>query len=133
MSDYLPVYTPGQAFTLTASAAITGGQLLEVTGSGTVGPAAAGSVKVVGVAAFDCASGARITVWGRRPGPRGHRRRHITAGDPVVSAANGQVAAAAPVTTDAADVTTTARQGRAHHRHQRQPRPLPGSLSLRRP
>ena len=108
MSDYLPVYSPGEAFTSTASATITGGQILEVTGSGTVGPAAAGSVKVVGVAAFDCASGARITVWSAAQVHEVTASGTVTAGDPVVSAASGQVASAAAVTTPtAADVTTT--------------------------
>ena len=90
MSDYLPVYTPAQAFTLTASAAITGGQLVEITGSGTVGPAGVTSAKVVGVAAFDCASGARITIWGAGI-HEGVAAANITAGDPVKAAAAGQV------------------------------------------
>ena len=41
MAEYLPLYKPGQALTLKASAAITGGQLLAVSGSGTVAPAGA--------------------------------------------------------------------------------------------
>lgn len=92
MADYLPVYTPAQAFTLTASAAITGGQLVEVTGSGTVGPAAVTSAKVLGVAAFDAGSGQRVTIWG----PGIHEvtaAANITAGDPIKAAANGQVTA----------------------------------------
>lgn len=107
MSDYVPVYTPAQAFSSTASAAITGGQLVEVSGSGTCAPAAAGSVKVLGVAAQDVASGARVAIWGEGV----HEvtaSGTVTAGDQVVAAANGQVATAAAVTTPtAADVTTT--------------------------
>jgi hypothetical protein len=58
------VYRNGSnPFTVTASATIVGGQLVDVTGSGTVGPSGAGSTVCVGVAAHDCASGARITVW----------------------------------------------------------------------
>ena len=63
MAEYLPIYKPGQAITLAASATITGGQLVEVTGSGTVGPAGAASVKVVGVAAFDAASTDNVTIF----------------------------------------------------------------------
>lgn len=63
MADYTPLQTVNQLpFTSSASAGIVGGQLVEVTGSGTVGPAAADSVKTVGVAAHDAANGARLTV-----------------------------------------------------------------------
>ena len=44
MADYTPVFTGDSLpFTSTTSAAVTGGQVLIVTGSGTVGPAAAAS------------------------------------------------------------------------------------------
>ncbi len=62
MPETLPVFDPGGDITYTASAAITGGQVVEVTGSGTVGPAGAGSTKCLGVAAFDCAAGERVTI-----------------------------------------------------------------------
>lgn len=63
MSDYTPVQTANLLpITSTASASIVGGQLVEVTGSGTVGPAAAGSIKALGVAAHDAANGVRVTV-----------------------------------------------------------------------
>lgn len=91
MSDYVPVYTPGESFTSTASAAITGGQLVEVTGSGTVGPAGAASTKVVGLAAFDCASGARVTVWANKPVHEATASGAVTAGDLLGAAAAGQV------------------------------------------
>jgi hypothetical protein len=64
VADYSPVYRNGSnPFTMTASATITGGQLLDASGSGTVAPSGAASGVFVGVAAHDCASGARITVW----------------------------------------------------------------------
>jgi hypothetical protein len=64
VADYSPVYVNNQlASSMTASATITGGQLLENTGASTVGPAGAASTKVVGVAAQDAASGARLSVW----------------------------------------------------------------------
>lgn len=47
---------------MNASAAINVGDVLEVTGSGTVGPASAGSTKVVGVAFTDATSGQLVTV-----------------------------------------------------------------------
>jgi Uncharacterized conserved protein (DUF2190) len=62
VGDYTPIYEPGTTRTATTSAVVTGGQLLEVSGDGTVAGAAAGSTKVVGVAAHDAASGARVTV-----------------------------------------------------------------------
>jgi hypothetical protein len=64
VSDYSPVYSGGVTpLSLTASAAITGGQVLEVTATGTVGPATAATTKPVGVAGNDTASGGRVTVW----------------------------------------------------------------------
>lgn len=64
MSDYNPVYTGGcKPFTLTASAAITGGQVLFASGVNTVAPTAGANGAYVGVAAMDAASGTRVTVW----------------------------------------------------------------------
>lgn len=92
MADYLPLFLPGQAFTKTTSAIVTAGQLLEITGSGTVGPAGALSTKVVGVAGDDAASGALVPI---RAG--GIQRivaaaGGVTAGDIVVAGAAGTVA-----------------------------------------
>lgn len=64
MPEYTSLHKPGHALTLVASAAITGGQVLEVTGDDTVGPAAAGSLKVVGRAGHDAAIGQNVTVHG---------------------------------------------------------------------
>lgn len=103
MADYTPVYVSGNnPFTLTASATITGGQILENTGASTVGPAGAASVKVVGVAAHDAASGARVTVW-----PLANVLHEVTstgtiaAGDGIAAGASG-VAATVAVATGAA-------------------------------
>lgn len=97
MSDYQPPYEGGvEPFTVSTSAAVTGGQVLEWTGVNTVAPTSGISAKVVGVAAFDAASGARISVW-----PLDgviHELTSsgaITAGGGVESAASGAVAAAA--------------------------------------
>jgi len=93
MADYTPVFSPGTATTSTASAAITGGQLLMVTGDDTVGPAGAASLAYVGVAGHDAAVGARVTVLAG-PG-QVHRTTStgaITAGSLVQCGAAGVVA-----------------------------------------
>lgn len=92
MADTLPVYKPGQSLPLTASATITGGQLVEVTGSGTVGPAAASSTKCVGVAAFDVVSGDRVTVHAGGVQRIVAATGGVTAGDIVSAGAAGTVA-----------------------------------------
>ena len=93
MSDYVPRNTPGAAITSQASAAITGGRLVAVSGVGTVAAAAADSNKVVGVAAFDvAASGDKVTVFPVNGGV--HRRTAsgaITAGDGVVADTGGKI------------------------------------------
>lgn len=104
MSDYVPKFTPGKAITSQASAAITGGQLCIVSGSGTVAPSSAATVAWVGVAAFDVASGEKVTLH------KGGVQRltasgGITAGDQVVAGADGKVVSlAAAAVGDAADV-----------------------------
>lgn len=103
MADYLPVYTPGEAVSMTASAAITGGQLVAVSGNGTVGPAGASSGAVVGVAGHNAASGSRVTVYARGVVHETVADGAITAGNQVVSAAAGAVSALAAMATGAAD------------------------------
>lgn len=107
MAEYLPVYKPGQALTLKASAAVTGGQVVAVSGDGTVGPAGAKSAAVVGVAAFDAAQNDNVTIYSG--GVQSVKASGaVTAGDLVVSGAAGTVAKLAAVTTPtAADVTDT--------------------------
>lgn len=64
MADYTPIHSGGAIpFTSQASATIVGGQVVAVSGNGTVGPAASASTAAVGVAAHDAASGAKVTVW----------------------------------------------------------------------
>lgn len=92
MADYLPLYKPGQSLPYTASATITGGQLVEVTGSGTVGPAGAASLKVVGVAAFDAVSGDRLTIHTGGVQRVLAATGGVTAGDVVSAGAAGTVA-----------------------------------------
>ncbi|MER7131250.1 capsid cement protein [Streptosporangium saharense] len=95
MSDYIPVYTPGEAIGVTTSAAVTGGQLVAVSGNGTVAPAGASSAAVIGVAAHDAASGARLTVWARGTVHESTASGAITAGAQLASGAAGTVAALA--------------------------------------
>jgi hypothetical protein len=118
VGDYTPVYTGGNVpETFTASAAITGGQVVEATTTGAVGPAGVGA-KPVGVAANDAASGARVTVW-----PLANAVHEITVvaaatvtvGDGVITAAAGTVntsaigvAAAAGTLIGIASTTATA-------------------------
>jgi hypothetical protein len=106
MTEYIPVFEPATAITLTASAAITGGQLVEVSGDGTVGPASANAADYVGVAAQDAASGARLVVWPRGMVHESTASGSITAGAQLATGAAGTVAAvaAASGTPDAAAV-----------------------------
>lgn len=94
MGEYEPKYRYAEAITGTASATITGKQLLVVSGNNQVGPAGADAANVIGVAAHDAASGARVTYF-----PRGKVHistaasggNGVTAGGNVFSATGGTV------------------------------------------
>jgi len=60
---YAPIHCPGDTFTRTTSAAVTGGQLVYVSGDNTVAPTSAATAAWLGVAAADAASGADVTVY----------------------------------------------------------------------
>lgn len=93
MSDYQPVYTQNPV-TLTTSAVVTGGDILAVSGSGTVAKTATlADPKVVGVAAHDAPSGGKLTVHGRGPVHESIADGAVTAGDLLTSTntANRQV------------------------------------------
>lgn len=93
MSDYVPLFLPGQAFTATASAAITGGKAVKVSGDGTVATNAAASTFIIGTAAFDAAaSGDKVTVFARGTIHRLTAAGAVTAGDLLEGAAAGAVA-----------------------------------------
>lgn len=62
MANVTEYHSPADRLTYTATATITGGQLVELTGDRTIGPAGAGSVKCVGIAMQDCAVGAKVGV-----------------------------------------------------------------------
>lgn len=91
MAGYVPLFD--DELTYAASATITGGQLLEVTGSGTVGPAGAASTKVVGVAGFDCSSGDQVTIYTGGVHKLVAGTGGVTAGDIVAAGAAGTVVA----------------------------------------
>lgn len=97
MAEYIPVFKPGKAPTLKASAAITGGQVVAISGPGTVAPAGASSAAWIGVAAFDAAVNDNVTVYNggiQLVTASGA----VTAGDAVATAATGQVATSATPT-----------------------------------
>lgn len=86
MAEYYPKFTPGQAVTLLATNAITGGRL--VTTSGVVAPANAPNV--VGVAGQDVLAGDAVVFF--RDGV--HRllvSATVNAGDLLKAGANGTV------------------------------------------
>lgn len=92
MADYLPKFKPGQAVTFTASADVTGGRLVAITGNRTVGPSGADSAAVVGVAGFDAKAGERVTVFTRAGGVQQlTASAAIAAGVKVSSAAAGKI------------------------------------------
>lgn len=92
MAEYEPRYRPGTAITSLTSGAVTGGQLLIVSGSNTVAPSTAASPSWLGVAGFDAPSGANVTVY-----CEGIQKLtstgSITAGATVEAATAGTVAA----------------------------------------
>lgn len=90
MGNFLPHYDDGP-ISMVASATITGGNVLEVTGNMTVGPAGAASTKVCGVAAYDAVSGASLTIYTEGVCDL-VASGAISAGDKVVAAAAGKVA-----------------------------------------
>lgn len=94
MADYTEVFPLGAAdFTSQSSAAIVGGVLVAVSGTGTVATAGATSLTVVGVAGHDVlASGLKITL---KPLKKVHETTAgtggLTAGNPLKSDASGLV------------------------------------------
>lgn len=91
MSEYVPLFKPGQDVTRVASAAVTGGQLVAVSGDGSVAPTAGATAAFFGIAGFDAAVGDNVAIHKggvQRPLASGA----IAAGDIVVAAAAGRVA-----------------------------------------
>lgn len=101
MSDYVPLFLPGQAITRTASATVVGGALVYVSASGSVANSTTAANIPVGVAAFDVASGQPVTVFSRGTVHRLAASGTVTAGDVVEAAAAGAVATHTVGTNDA--------------------------------
>lgn len=111
--DYSPLFLPGHEITLTASATITAGQVVEVSGPSTVAPSAAASTKVVGVAAFDAAANQDVTVFARGITHISTASGAITAGARVDAGAAGTVASGAAGVNNVGVALTTAADGAA--------------------
>ena len=92
MADYVPLYLPGDAVNSTASATVTGGQAVYVSGSGTVAPSGSAANIPVGIAAFDASNGAGVGFFARGTVHRLTASGTVTAGDVVEAAAAGAVA-----------------------------------------
>jgi hypothetical protein len=96
MGDYTPV-NDIDTFTATAGAGITGGQLVDCTGTGPAVSPSAGVLRPVGVALHDAPSGGRVTV-AMLPGAIHElvvvNTSAVVAGGPVVAGAGGQLAVA---------------------------------------
>jgi sulfate adenylyltransferase subunit 1 (EFTu-like GTPase family) len=107
MAEYIPILKPGQAQTLKASATITAGQVVAISGVNTVAAAGANAVNVVGVAAVSAVLNDDVTIYSGGV-QNVLASGTVTAGDVVVAGAAGTVATLAAVTTPtAADVTNT--------------------------
>lgn len=91
MAEYLPLYKPGKEITRPTSATVTGGQLVIVSGSGTVAPSSAATHSWLGVAAFDAANGDNVTIFAGGV-QRIVATGTVTAGQLVEPATNGTVA-----------------------------------------
>jgi hypothetical protein len=97
MAEYLPIYKPGQALTLKASAGDHRRSARGRLRSGTVATAGAASANWVGRRAFDASTNDNVTI--HCGGVQSLTASgSIAAGDSLVSAASGQVATGAAAT-----------------------------------
>lgn len=93
MAEYTPLYMPGAAQTWVASATITAGQLLVISGSGTVAPSSSATESYLGVAGNDAANGANVTVYTGGIQKIVAGTGGVTAGNTVEAATGGTVVA----------------------------------------
>ncbi len=109
MADYTPVFLPGEIIPLTASGTVAGGDLVAVSGSGTVAKAAfaANPAVIVGVAAHDAVATQRLSVYARGTVHESVAQGTVTAGDLVTTPITGDTAGA-QVKTGAAAISLTA-------------------------
>lgn len=97
MPDYTPIHRPGDAITRITSAAVTGGQLLIVSGNDTVAASSTATHAWLGVAGFDAGSGEAVTVLSGGVHELAASGA-IAAGARVIPAASGAVADIGAVT-----------------------------------
>ena len=90
MADHLLKFKPGQAVTFTATTAIAGGQVVEVTGDRRVGVAGAASAKAIGTAGHDAAINDSVVVHLNGPVDTVTSAAAILAGAIVEAAAAGK-------------------------------------------
>jgi hypothetical protein len=96
VADYTPIALPGQTYTFNAGTAISGGDLVEITGVWTVGKISSnGSMGYVGVAGHDASIGSKVTVTLGAPIHESVADGTITAGTQLTttSTSNRQVKA----------------------------------------
>lgn len=113
MGQYLPAFRPGDNVTFDVTTAVVGGRYVEVgTADRAVAPAAAASVKVVGVAGHDAAPGDKVTVEIGKPIDLIPCAAAVARGAKVESAATGkcQTATTGQVMGIALNTTTAADQ-----------------------
>lgn len=92
MAEYAPIHFPATQISDPASATVIAGQLLYVSGNNTVAPTTAATAAWIGVAAHDADSGERVSYYTAGVHELAASGA-INAGDPVVPAAAGAVAA----------------------------------------
>ena len=116
MSDYEPKFLYANAITGVTSASVTGGQVLTVSGNGTIAPTSGKSAAVIGVANHDAASGSRVAFTPRGKVHISTASGAITAGAQVTSATGGAVASlavSAAVGNTAGNIDTAANDARS--------------------
>lgn len=93
--DWQPAWRPANAITFTTTAAVEGGDALELTGPYLVAPAAASSTKYIGIAAHSAAGGEQVLVHllGKSI-QRGRAGGAIAVGDKVATGAGGDIVTA---------------------------------------
>ncbi len=109
-TGYNPIFMPGDAIPFTASGTITGGDLVVVSGSGTVAKASTLAARNgSGVAGTEAAATGRVTVYGRGPVHESVADGAVTAGDEL-SSTNTASRTVKTVPTSAIDVGATPTQ-----------------------
>lgn len=107
MAIYAPNNFPGEKLTLTAGAAITGGQLVYISAASTVSPTTAATGAWLGIAAHDAANGALVTVMTEGVHTVAASGA-IAAGAAVIGATGGAVATVASDASDGANIVGVA-------------------------